>query len=93
MFSEPSDAAKRLAARLTHKSGLNCESQANLKSVLFLTPMARFGKPVEIANAAVFLASDEASFITGETLVVDGGMLAGNHFGRPELWEDVPGPR
>jgi meso-butanediol dehydrogenase / (S,S)-butanediol dehydrogenase / diacetyl reductase len=60
---------------------------ANIKSVEFLTPMKRFGQPLEIANAAVFLASSEASFITGETLVVDGGMLCGNHFGRPELWE------
>ena len=36
-------------------------------------PMQRFGTPEEIANAAAFLCSDEASFITGSTLVVDGG--------------------
>ncbi len=40
------------------------------------TPMGRFGKPEEVAGAAVFLASDAASFITGEILVVDGGFLA-----------------
>ena len=40
------------------------------------TPMGRLADPAEIAKAAVFLASDEASFITGETLVVDGGWLA-----------------
>lgn len=40
------------------------------------TPMRRFGKVEEIAGAAVFLASDAASFITGEILVVDGGFLA-----------------
>jgi meso-butanediol dehydrogenase / (S,S)-butanediol dehydrogenase / diacetyl reductase len=39
-------------------------------------PMARFGKPQELANAVVFLASDEASYITGVTLIVDGGKLA-----------------
>lgn len=37
-------------------------------------PIRRTGRPVDIANAVVFLASDEASFITGHTLVVDGGM-------------------
>lgn len=36
-------------------------------------PMRRFGKPEEIADAALFLASPRASFITGETLLVDGG--------------------
>jgi meso-butanediol dehydrogenase/(S,S)-butanediol dehydrogenase/diacetyl reductase len=40
------------------------------------TPMARVGRPEEIAAAIAFLASDEASFITGATLAVDGGYLA-----------------
>ena len=40
------------------------------------TPMARFGKTEELVGAAIFLASDAASFITGEILVVDGGFLA-----------------
>ena len=38
--------------------------------------LARIGLPVEVANAVVFLASDEASFITGHNLVVDGGLTA-----------------
>lgn len=37
----------------------------------------RFGRPEEIANAALFLASDEASFVTGSAMVVDGGWTAG----------------
>ena len=38
-----------------------------------LHPMGRLGKPYEIANAALFLASEESSFITGSSLVIDGG--------------------
>jgi NAD(P)-dependent dehydrogenase (short-subunit alcohol dehydrogenase family) len=46
------------------------------QELLLRTPMRRFGKVEELAGAAVFLASDAASFITGEVLVVDGGFLA-----------------
>lgn len=41
------------------------------------TPLGRMGDPRDIANAYLFLASDEASFITGETLRVDGGIVVG----------------
>lgn len=40
------------------------------------TPMNRFGKTEELVGAAIFLASDASSFVTGEILVVDGGFLA-----------------
>ena len=42
-------------------------------------PLGRIGKPLDIANAALFLASDEASFATGAIFVIDGGLTAGNH--------------
>ena len=42
--------------------------------VIDRTPVGRWGTPAEIAAAVVFLASDEASYITGQTLLVDGGM-------------------
>jgi len=42
--------------------------------VIARTPQARFAEPHEIGGAALFLASDAASFITGETLVIDGGL-------------------
>ena len=38
-------------------------------------PLGRFAKPEEIAPAVVFLASDESSFITGQTICIDGGMI------------------
>ena len=44
------------------------------KALLTQTPMRRFGTPQDIANAALFLASDDAAYITGASLNVDGGM-------------------
>ena len=46
------------------------------REVLMRTPMQRYGRLEELAGAAVFLASESASFITGQILVVDGGYLA-----------------
>jgi NAD(P)-dependent dehydrogenase (short-subunit alcohol dehydrogenase family) len=39
-------------------------------------PMKRFGRPEELARVVCFLASEDASFITGECLTVDGGIMA-----------------
>jgi NAD(P)-dependent dehydrogenase (short-subunit alcohol dehydrogenase family) len=46
------------------------------RELLLRTPMRRFGRPEELAGAAVLLASDGASFITGQCITVDGGFLA-----------------
>jgi NAD(P)-dependent dehydrogenase (short-subunit alcohol dehydrogenase family) len=46
------------------------------EELILRTPMRRFGEAKEIAGAAIFLASEAASFITGEVLAVDGGFLA-----------------
>jgi len=48
----------------------------------FLVPMKRWARPEEIARAVAFLASEDASFITGHTLVVDGGLTVCNRIGR-----------
>jgi NAD(P)-dependent dehydrogenase (short-subunit alcohol dehydrogenase family) len=47
--------------------------------LLARTPMARLGEPEEVASVAAFLASDEASYITGQTIYPDGGRLALNY--------------
>jgi NAD(P)-dependent dehydrogenase (short-subunit alcohol dehydrogenase family) len=48
-----------------------------LQRVIARTPMGRYGIPDEIAGGALYLASDAASFLTGHTLVIDGGMTIG----------------
>jgi NAD(P)-dependent dehydrogenase (short-subunit alcohol dehydrogenase family) len=56
--------------------GLADAGKLDLGAVARRTPMGRLAAPEEIAKAAVFLASDDASHITGETLLVDGGFVA-----------------
>ena len=50
--------------------------EAARKMILSRTPMGRCGEPEEMASVAVFLASDESSYITGQTIYADGGRLA-----------------
>jgi NAD(P)-dependent dehydrogenase (short-subunit alcohol dehydrogenase family) len=51
--------------------------EANEQLLAKRMPLGRLGEPEDISAAAVFLASDAASWITGATLVVDGGILLG----------------
>lgn len=60
---------------VTGKPGLATDP-ANMELARQRTPWPRLGRPQDVANAAVFLASDRATFITGANLVVDGGWLA-----------------
>lgn len=57
-------------------TGLNANSP-HLKPMIDMTPVKRSGKPEEIAELVLFLASDASSFITGEDFVIDGGFTAG----------------
>ena len=54
-------------------------SEEARRTVMSRTPIGRLGTPAEIAAVAAFLASDEASYITGETVVADGGRLGLNY--------------
>ena len=53
------------------------QDPARVENARRRTPWPRFGRPEDVANAAVFLASDRATFITGSNLIIDGGWLAG----------------
>ncbi len=52
------------------------EAKEAMDMLVRATPMGRLGQPEEVANAILFLASDEASYITGAELVIDGGYSA-----------------
>lgn len=59
---------------------MNKDVPPDVRAAIIKTqPLGRPGRPEEIVSAALFLASDEASFITGTTLLVDGGQLSGRH--------------
>lgn len=62
---------------LTNMQGVAEEDNAdNYEATLALVPMGYMGDPIDIANMNLFLASDEARYITGAEFVVDGGMMA-----------------
>ncbi|MFB0907141.1 MAG: glucose 1-dehydrogenase [Spirosomataceae bacterium] len=50
-------------------------TEASLKALMELVPYKRIGKPEDIAKAAAWLVSDDADYVTGETLYIDGGMM------------------
>lgn len=56
--------------------GFALENQKLLQEIVSRYPMGRLGRPEEIGEAVVWLCSDRASFVTGQTLVVDGGAMA-----------------
>jgi NAD(P)-dependent dehydrogenase (short-subunit alcohol dehydrogenase family) len=60
----------------THLNEQLLDGTARGKELLLRTPMKRFGRVEEVAGAAVYLASEAASFVNGQVIVVDGGFLA-----------------
>jgi NAD(P)-dependent dehydrogenase (short-subunit alcohol dehydrogenase family) len=55
---------------------LNATNAGERDDKIAATPLRRIGKPIEVAYGVLFLASDEASFVTGTELVIDGGFIA-----------------
>ncbi len=73
------------------RQGGNVDYAEAVKPVLSLMqPIPRAGTPEDIANTACFLASDESSFITGQAIIVDGGLTAGSWI-HPSLGPDRGG--
>lgn len=58
--------------------GHGADREARMASFIADTPLGRFGQPEEVAAVAVMLASDEAAYITGTEINIDGGLLAGS---------------
>jgi NAD(P)-dependent dehydrogenase (short-subunit alcohol dehydrogenase family) len=73
--------------------GSNFNKAAIDAALVNMQPLPIAGQPEDIAQAALFLASDAARFITGHTLVVDGGATAGQTAGMPRPGQDRPRPQ
>ena len=58
--------------------GNGADREARMAALVADTPLKRFGMPAEVATVAVMLASDEATYITGTEINIDGGLLAGS---------------
>ena len=69
--------AGTIATELARKAVMG--SPAAERTIMSRTPLGRLGEPAEVASVAVFLASDDASYLSGQTIYPDGGRLALNY--------------
>lgn len=80
----PADIETPMLTNLVEQEGM----EPMKKYMLRKHAMRRFGKPGEIASVAVFLASDDSSYITGESITVDGGWMCGTSVDIAEVFSD-----
>ena len=106
--SEPYAAAKGALGALTHAMALSLGPKTRVNAIgpgwidthdsqlsdadRLQQPVGRVGKPEDIAQAVLFLASDKAGFITGSTLIVDGGMSRRMIYHGDDGWTYTPKP-
>jgi NAD(P)-dependent dehydrogenase (short-subunit alcohol dehydrogenase family) len=73
---------------LQREAAVARDPEDQLQRFAAIHPLNRLGQPSEIAEAALFVASDAASFITGSALAVEGGLLAAQSSGPPMSYGD-----
>ena len=78
-LADPPGSGRDGAVSPTRMCSLACSSTCAESRVLTRTPLGRVGDPLEIGQIAAFLASDAASYVTGQILYADGGRMALNY--------------
>ncbi len=64
-------------------------SSSDVSAALSHNPLRRSGTPEGVANVALWLPSDESSFVTGQSIVVDGGMTVGLNWSGMQAWANA----
>ncbi len=89
----PFDGCERLVRHLKRRTGVirtpamkQFATASEIEQIAQGAPVGRMGLPSDIAHAMLFLASDEAAYVTGQTIVVDGGATTPESPGQLQTW-------